>query len=175
MEKIFYTNAKRFSSSEQAIKEILSTHLRLPFATVEKNELGKPYLKNVGNARLFLSVTHTADVLFIAFSDENVGVDAERLDRCVDYAPIVKKFPYEEQAEIENVTAFLHHWTAKESAIKWIGGSIAHDLSKLKFVRNKLYYGEIELPAHLAFLSKDGVLLAVCSEKDFSNAQFIEI
>ncbi len=175
MEKIFYANTNRFSSSEQAIKQILSTHLQLHLATVEKNEGGKPYLKNCGNTPLFLSVTHTADRLFVAVSDENVGIDAENVSRFVDYTPIVKKFAHEEQVEIENVTQFLYHWTAKESAIKWIGGSIAHDLFKLKFIKNKLYYGEIELPAHLAFLVKDGVLLAVCSENNFSTAQFIEI
>ncbi len=173
MEKIFYAERSAYPTSEHAVKQVLDEYFALPNATIIRNENGKPYLEN--GKSLFFSVTHTEDMLYIAFSDENVGVDAENLSRMVHFLPIVKKFSLEEREEIRSETDFFYHWTAKESAVKWLGGSIAHDLFKLRFLQGKLYYGEIELPAKLVFLQRDGVLLAVCGERDFSNAEFIGI
>ena len=140
-----------------------------------RNENGKPFLENGGEYSLFFSVTHTADMLYIAVSDENVGIDAESLSRMPDFLPIVKKFDAEERAKIRSTSDFLYHWTAKESAVKWLGGSIARDLFKLRYVKEKIYYGEIELPAKLVFFKRNGILIAVCGERDFSNAEFIDI
>ena len=173
MEKIFYAERSAYPTSEHAIKRVLTEYFALPNAKIIRNENGKPYLEN--GKSLFFSITHTAERLFIAVSDENVGIDAENLSRSVDFLPIVKKFSSAEREEIHSESDFLYHWTAKECAVKWLGGSIARDLLKLRFIKGKLSYGEIELPANLVFLQRDGILLAVCGERDFSNAEFIGI
>ncbi len=173
MEKIFYTDKSAYPDSQTAIERILSEYFNLKNVHILRNEHGKPYLENGREISIFFSVSHTENRLFIAFSDENVGMDAENVSRQTDYVPIVKRFAPEERKEILSPADFLRHWVAKESVIKWLGGSIAHDLHKLRFVENRLFYGEIEIPAHLVFHSFESYLLAICSERDFSNAEWI--
>ena len=173
MEKIFYTDKTAYPDSQTAIKRVLSEYFNLKSVTIERNEHGKPFLANGKELCLFFSVSHTDNRLFIAFSDENVGIDAENLARKTDYLPVIKRFPPEERKEILSPADFLRHWVAKESAIKWLGGSIAHDLHQLRFVKNRLFYGEIEIPAHLTFHSFENYVLAICSERDFTNAEWI--
>ena len=173
MEKIFYTDKSAYPDSQTAVKCVLSEYFNLKTVTFTRNEHGKPYLTNGREIPLFFSVSHTENRLFIAFSDENVGIDAENLARQTDYLPIIKRFPPEERKEILSSRDFLRHWVAKESAIKWLGGSLAHDLHKLRFVENCLFYGEIQIPASLAFHSFEDYILAICSERDFTNAEWI--
>jgi 4'-phosphopantetheinyl transferase len=172
MEKIFYANKSIEPDSETAIKRILSEYFNVKNAVIERNENGKPFLAN-GQTPLFFSVSHTGNKLFIAVSDENVGIDAESLYRNVDYLPILKRFAPEERQQIRSVEDFLRFWVAKESAVKWLGGSLAQDLRKLRYTNGRLFYGEIELPVKLVFHSFDTYLLAVCSERDFTGAEFI--
>ena len=175
MEKIFYTDKSAYPDSQTAVKRILSEYFHLKDVEITKNEHGKPFLKNGNEFSLFFSVSHTRNKLFIAFSDQNVGIDAEHSARKTDYLPIIKRFAPDEQKEILSHNDFLRHWVAKESAIKWLGGSLAHDLKKLRFVGNRLCYGEIELPVNLVFRSFENFLIAVCSERDFSNAELISV
>lgn len=173
MKKIFYTDKTAYPDSQTAIKHVLSEYFNLKAVKIVKNEHGKPYLENGRDIPLFFSVSHTENRLFIAVSDENVGIDAENPARQVDYLSVIKRFSPEERREILSSADFLRHWIAKESAIKWLGGSLAHDLHKLRFCDARLYYGEIEIPAHLVFRSFEGYILAICSERDFDNAEFI--
>ncbi len=173
MEKIFYTDKSAYPNSETAVKRVLSEYFNLKNAEIKKNEHGKPYLQNGRDIPLFFSVSHTENRLFIAVSDENVGIDAESLSRQIDYLPIIKRFAPEERKEILSTADFLRHWVAKESAVKWLGGSLAHDLHKLRFVENRLFYGEIEFPTHLVFRNFENYLIAVCGERDFGCAEFI--
>ena len=173
MEKIFYTDKSAYPDSESAIKQVLSEYFNLKSVTIARNEHGKPYLENGREIPLFFSVSHTENRLFIAFSDENVGIDVENLSRQTDYLPIIKRFSPEERKEILSPTDFLRHWVAKESAIKWLGGSLAHDLHKLRFFENRLFYGEIEIPAYLTFHTFENYVLAICSERNFTNAEWI--
>lgn len=173
MEKIFYTDKSAYPDSESAIKRVLSEYFNLKNAIIIKNEQGKPFLKDGREHSLFFSVSHTENRLFIAFSDENVGIDAENVSRQTDYLPIVKRFAPEERKEILSPVDFLRHWVAKESAIKWLGGSLAHDLHKLRFLENRLFYGEIEMPVYLVFHTFENYVLAICSERDFTDAEWI--
>lgn len=173
MEKIFHTDKSAYPDSQTAVKHVLSEYFNLKSVEIERNEHGKPFLANGCEPSLFFSVSHTKNRLFIAFSDENVGIDAENLSRQIDCFSIMKRFSHDERKEILSPADFLRHWVAKESAIKWLGGSIAHDLHKLRFVENRLFYGEIEIPARLVFHSFENYVLAVCSERDFTNAEWI--
>lgn len=170
MEKIFCVNPSAFVSTDEALRRVLSDYCGITDAKIVRNENGKPFLEN---ERAFVSVSHTAGKLFIAFSDENVGIDAESAARTPDYLPIIKKFTAEERKEISSTCEFLRHWTVKESAVKWLGGSLSRDLNKLRFVDGKLFYGEIQLPVCVAFPPFDGFVIAVCGERDFSDVSII--
>lgn len=171
MEKIFYANVCDYENSEAAIKRIFLTHFGISKPQIDRTENGKPFIKNA--ERLFFSVSHTQNRLFVAVCDENVGIDAEYATRKTHYSSIIRKFSEAERKEIDCDEAFLRHWTAKESAVKWLGGTLSHDLYKLVYTGGKLRYGEIELPVHLSHLRFEEYILSVCSEKDFSQAEWI--
>jgi phosphopantetheinyl transferase len=174
MEKIFYADKTAFPTSISAIEKILSTHFHVNAPKICRTENGKPYLESP-KKQLFFSVSHTKDKLFIAFSNENVGLDAENLDRKVNYLPILRRFPIEERGEIECLEDFLRHWTAKESAVKWLGGTLAQDLSKITYTKGILRYKELELPLRLTTTVFQNYILSVCGEKDFSQAEYIPL
>ncbi len=175
MKKIFIADKAAFSTSEQAVLHIVSAYFQINNATVIRGDHGKPFLSVNGETPFFFSVSHTKDKLMIAFSKENVGIDAESQTRLVHYAPIIKKFSVQERKEIVDNISFLAHWTAKESAVKWLGGSLAHDLYKLRLEKDTLIYNEIPLPIRLTKFIVDGTLLTVCSEHDFSDAEWITL
>ena len=174
MEKIFYADISAFTSSEAAVQYILKTHFDTQTARIARTENGKPYLEN-SDIRLFFSVSHTKTALFVAFSDENVGLDAEALTRQLDYKSVLKRFPIDERSEITSVQDFLKHWTVKESAIKWLGGTIAQDLAKLSYINGELRYNGLDIPIYVTTLTYEGHCLSVCSERNFSSATFIKL
>ena len=173
MEKIFYAERTAYPTSEKAIQKILREFYQLPDPSLSRTQTGKPYL--VQNAGLYFSVSHTDSLLFIAVSDTELGIDAEMENREVDYLPILKKFPTEERGEITNSREFIQRWVIKESAVKYLGGTLAKDLAKLRFSKNKLFYGENELPVRLRVTTFRGHCLSICSKRDFENAEWIEI
>ena len=87
--------------------------------------------------------------------------------------PIIKRFSALERKEIVDKQAFLRNFTAKESTVKWLGGTLARDFRKLQFINGKISYGEIELPTKTVFIPLDNYIVAVTSERDFSNVETI--
>ncbi len=173
MEKIFYTKTSNYSSSEEAVKTLLTRFFGVKEPIILRTETGKPFLRQSEHSPLFFSVSHTQDLLFIAIADENVGVDAECLSRTVAFPAIVKKFTEAERSEIATKEDFLRHWTVKESAVKWLGGTLAHDLYKLCYARGNVFYGEIALPVQICTRIFENHVLTVCSEADFESAEWI--
>ena len=173
MKKIFYLKRAEVSSTgsstREIVKKILSSKFDIPAPEIITSENGKPYLANIGETPLYFSISHTDELLFIAFSDKNVGIDAEKTSRKVDYAPIVKKFSEKEREKISSALDFLCAWTAKESAVKWLGGTLGRDLRHVRLIDNQLYYKSLPLPLSVSFLTFQEHVLAVCSEEDFSN------
>ncbi len=175
MEKIYCIQKSLYSSSEHALKDILAHDYQITNAAILRNENGKPYLKNGASKKIFFSITHTFDYIFIAFSKENIGIDAEPLSRQVHYSSIIKKFPFEEQTEILSTLDFLRHWTAKESTIKWLGGSIAKDLKNLSYLKKCIQYKGLSLPIKIIFLEYNHNLLALSTSNVDLQPQFIHL
>ena len=97
------------------------------------------------------------------------------MSRTPRYDTIVKKFSADEQAEITSTTDFLRHWVVKESAVKYLGGTLANDLKRLRYINGSLTYNEQAFPAKITLLQHEDFLLAVCSNVDFENAEFIPL
>ncbi|MBQ8229909.1 MAG: 4'-phosphopantetheinyl transferase superfamily protein [Clostridia bacterium] len=173
MEKIFYAERSAYPSSERAIEKILRDVFGAENAVIARTETGKPYLAD--HLGLFFSVAHTDELLFVAFSDTEVGIDAERLDRAVDYLSIVKKFPVAEREEISSARQFLERWVVKESAVKYLGSTLAKELKTLCFSQGKLLRKGAEMPVALTVKTFRGHIVAVCGKRDFENAEFIGI
>ena len=121
------------------------------------------------------ALSYFKNALFIAFCDENVGLDAEKNNRTVNYLPIIRKSPENEREKIKNTQDFLRLFTAKESGIKWLGGKLSRDFSALLFMDGKLSYKDVSLPVQITLREYNGFYLTVCSEKDFSHAEIVTL
>ena len=170
MGKIFYADKSAFTS-EAALKKIFSAYYGKANITILRAKNGKPYVENGPH----FSVTHTQNRLYLAFSDEEIGLDAEHLLRTPNYAPIVKKFAPMEQAEITCTKDFLTHWVVKESAVKYMGGTLTFDLKHLDYTNACLTYRQEIFPAKITLLQHEGFILCVCGSEDFKDAVFIPL
>jgi 4'-phosphopantetheinyl transferase len=72
----------------------------------------KPYFKS---REKFFSISHSKNIILVAFSDKNIGVDIEYVENR-DYKPILERY----NVNIENPTLddFYKFWTTFESKIK---------------------------------------------------------
>lgn len=175
MEKIFYANKSDFESSESAVKKIFRDYFEITSPNVLRTANGKPYLENEMDLGLYFSVSHTKEMLFIAVSNQPVGIDAENTNREVAYTAILNKFPDEERKEILSTRDFLLHWVAKESSVKWLGRTLAHDLKKITYIHGKLACENREIPALITVKEFQEHLVCVCCALDFSNAEWIAL
>ena len=170
MEKIFYADKSAFTSDE-ALKKIFSEYYGKDNVAILRTKNGKPYAENLP----FFSVSHTKDRLYIAFSDTEIGLDVEHLSRTPRYESVMKKFPPIEQAEIACNEDFLRHWVVKESAVKFLGGTLACDLSKLCYANGTLTYNGAPFPTGVKLIQHEEFILSVCGDGDFENAVFIRL
>ncbi len=174
MDTIFETDISKFSSSLAAVRQVLTSYFGQANPVISRTENGKPYLQSPATG-LFFSVSHTKEKLFLAFSQENVGIDAEWQNRKVDLPTLIKKFPLEERAEIHTSQDFLRHWTVKESAVKLLGGTLAQDLKKLSYIDGRLFYDALEIPVRITTKIIDGYIVSICGERDFSTVNTITL
>ena len=170
MVKIFYANKSDFST-EAALKKILSEYYRKEFVEILRTKNGKPYV----NGGPYFSVTHTKTRLYIAFAQEEIGLDAESLRRTPYYETIAQKFSPAEQSEIHNTEDFLRHWVVKESAVKYMGGTLAMDLYRLHYANGKLTYDERPLSANIVLVQHEEFILAICGNGDLEDVSFVNL
>lgn len=97
---------------------------------IRRGERGKPYL--AGFPHFCFNASHAGMIAVCAFDDAPVGVDVEKI-RPIDFRSIAARcFSERERAELcGGISAFFRVWTAKESAVKQRGGSLANGLKRL--------------------------------------------
>lgn len=91
---------------------------------------GKPYL--VGQEQVFFSITHTADVVAVAFAPFPIGVDIESAARPNKpwRRPQIFLHPHTAASvqaasnDSEQAQLFLRYWTCQEAAVKLLDTSI---------------------------------------------------
>ena len=121
--------------SRGMIREALSDLFEVPPLDIPLNAPpGKPPVLREGWGKINFS--HCGDALLIGWSDQNIGVDIERIDRKFDAQSLAERFYSKEERnmlELLDKDEFhlnaLKLWVFKESAIKWQKGSVAIDLS----------------------------------------------
>ena len=170
MEKIFYADKTEYSSV-LALKKILSEYYGIENATILRTEHGKPYMENGP----YFSVTHTKNRMYIIVAEQPIGIDSESRSRLPFYETIVNKFSEDEQREIQSPQEFLKHWVAKESAIKFLGSTLALDLKNFTYVDGKLTYKNEVFLAQLSFLTHEDYLLCICGANFYENVEFIAV
>ena len=169
MIKIFVANKTDYPNSTALIQSILQEKFGEKNYQICKTEHGKPYLKGVERkSAKYLSVSHTKEKYFIAFSPFEIGIDAEDLSREVNYSTVLKKFNETERAKVQNVSDFLAIWTAKESVVKYLGSTLSKDLKNIAVDNGCVTFCEEKLPVRIKHFQKFGHILSVCLERETS-------
>ena len=98
------------------------------------SECGKPHGK-VRADGVELSVTHSGEFVGVAFSDQPVGLDVEKVDPGVDVDGVARiALSAEEARELERydgiakAQAFTTYWTRKEAVLKATGEGLRGEL-----------------------------------------------
>ena len=133
--KLSPIRGNEYRISRGIIREALSDLFDVPPLDIPLNApQGKPPLLGKGWGKINFS--HCGDALLIGWSDQNIGVDIERIDRKFDAKSIAKRFYSQGERDMlgrldkdEFRLNALKLWISKESAIKWQKGSVAFDLS----------------------------------------------
>lgn len=127
-----------------------------------KNKHGKPYLKD---NPLYFNLSHSKDRATLAVSNQEVGIDVEKLTPR-RYETILSNFSQRERDEICSLCDFLLHWTVRESFVKYRGSSIAKEWKCLEYFEGKLFLNGKEQPVFFKSFLKEDCVFTVCAGKE---------
>ena len=109
-------------AGRRLLRQLWDTHVGGDLPEIAVSDRGKPYF--VGSDWHF-SISHTKRRVFCALSRENIGIDAEELDRDIKLSLAEKILPPSEKAQFDAAedkrTALLKFWVLKEAAAKLSG------------------------------------------------------
>lgn len=109
-------------AGRKLLRQLWQTHLAGEMPEIAVTDRGKPYF--VGSNWHF-SISHTKRRAFCALSEENVGIDAEEIDRDINLHLADKVLSPAEKAQFEAAAdkriALLKFWVLKEAAAKLSG------------------------------------------------------
>ena len=105
---------------------------------VEKNEYGKPYLKDYPH--IHYNISHADDIAICAIGTQTIGADVEKMHD-FNNAILRKVFTVEEKAFFQQMAIdesasqewFFRFWTLKESRIKHAGTGLSMSLTNFSF------------------------------------------
>ena len=108
---------------------------------IVKNSYGKPYIKNINN--FFFNISHSAKWVIVAYGDDEVGVDIEKIECSESSKKIAERFFTEEEINyVYNENIFSHEkfyevWTGKEAYLKYVGVGISKALDSVNTIHLK--------------------------------------
>ncbi len=106
---------------------------RFPGEQIEvfKDEHGKP---RTDKPNVFVSVTHTADVVICAISETEIGIDAEAIRKNLRAGRIAERFftnAEKERVQRDGDKAFYEIWCRKEAYSKLDGRGLVYGIKKI--------------------------------------------
>ncbi|MFF0345579.1 4'-phosphopantetheinyl transferase family protein [Kribbella sp. NPDC004875] len=128
----------RFLLGVTIVRRVLAARMSLPAAKVALDrtcpDCGKPHGK-VRSTGVELSVTHSGDLVGVAFADRPVGLDVERVDPSLDVDALARVALSEAETQelrgydgLAKARAFTEYWTRKEAVLKATGEGLRGDL-----------------------------------------------
>jgi 4'-phosphopantetheinyl transferase len=128
----------RFLLGVTIVRRVLAARFSLPAAKIDLDrtctECGTPHGK-VRAAGVELSVTHSGQLVGVAFSDRPVGLDVEKVDPELDVDALARMALSAAEAQelcgyngIAKVRTFTTYWTRKEAVLKATGEGLRGDL-----------------------------------------------
>jgi len=167
--KLSPLKAKEYTFVRGYTRFLLSKLFKIPALDIPLNApLGKPpFLEdNLG----YISLSHCKDAILIGWSNNELGVDIERMDRSFCAKGIANKFySAEENYFLKNLGDdvyrynVLKFWVLKEAAIKWQRGNIANDLSNWEVKSNfrSSFHNSLKIKLETSFLEFDEWLIGI--------------
>ena len=135
MKLYYYKKSKKHKSADTDVLILTSVgafceeNSLSPYnGVVKRTYLNKPFLEN---DYLYVGVTHTDDVIIVAVSGENFGIDCENTERIMKNPDkIMSRFFTENERQYilsqkDKNSAFLHIWVKKEAYVKYTGEGIS--------------------------------------------------
>ncbi len=144
---------------EETLKNALHPHICGNYE-IKRGVYGKPYIE--GNP-VFFSTSHSGDEGVVLVSDKQCGVDLEVFkERKID--AYYNRLTEREKAEIqEDYKLFLKNWVAKESYIKYLGGTVAW-IKRLEYAGGVLYFDGKKTDCEITVDAfSDRAVYAVCT------------
>ena len=131
---------------------------------LEINKAKKPYFVEYENLKF--NISHCENLITIAISDTEIGIDAEMI-RNINFN-IINRFSGEEKAYIEEdpQKRFFEIWTKKEAFAKYKGDGIKKGFSSFNIL-NPVISGLLKT------FYFDEYIVSVCSEQNINENDFI--
>ena len=126
MKLYYYKKSKKHKSADTDVLILTSVgafceeNSLSPYnGVVKRTYLNKPFLEN---DYLYVGVTHTNDVIIVAVSRENFGIDCENTERIMKKPDKImcRFFTENERQYATDTLKFLEIWTRKESLFKFL-------------------------------------------------------
>ena len=127
-------NEDGHSAGRQLLEQLYRQVTGCALPPIAVTDRGKPYFEN---SDWHFSISHTKNHVFCCISRENVGIDAEEMDRTVDlrladrYLSDAEKTRLE--AESDKNAALLRLWVLKEAYAKRNGKGLGNYLKETNF------------------------------------------
>lgn len=133
---------------------------------IEKTKHGKPFLMNFPEIQY--NISHTKGIIVCAISDENIGIDIEKIRNFNKRIP-QKFFTENEQNYIfskkeDQNKRFFEVWTRKEAYVKWVGLGLELTLNSFDVLQDTRIITEII----------DDYIVSICTEQ-FVSSKFSKV
>ncbi len=152
--KVFYTRNKL--SGKAFCDRVFSERFGMRDCGFFYGENGKPYL---ADSPYFIGISHSGDLTALAVGKCPVGLDIEQR-RKRNVSAIVKRLSPEEREE-----DFFKLWTAKESYVKYLGGTLAHMLPSLTYSRGVLCENGVPVSAATHCFELEDYVFTLCTSE----------
>ncbi len=171
----FNSKAEKNRLMSEKAYELLSSKLSELFGNmpvIKKTDSGKPYIENLP---VYISISHTGDMAFLAISDSEIGVDIER-ERAFSSHMTARLFSENELEYINNGDKNEHStilWCLREAVCKATGEGFSEWFFSCSFADcngNLLSkYGDYNLKV----INNDGYICAVAGASPLEEATLI--
>lgn len=135
--------------------------------SIKRKENNKPYLDNG-----YISISHSDNMVAVVVSDEEVGVDCERIG-IVSRDIVECTFSKVEQDSAKTAILATKIWTAKEALSKFLNEDFySTPLTNFEIVNNEIVERNYQELQFSVYQIKDN-LISICCKKE-ENVKFIE-
>lgn len=140
-------------SSQDFLSKILKENYNIDKYELIYNEYGKPFLKD---NNLFFNISHDNNLVVIAISDKNIGIDIEYLtyNRFVLKKCFNEKEQHKINDKVNKEKEFTKIWVMKEAYVKMKGTGIITDLKDIDTTKIK----------NIDIIDNEEYIIAICKD-----------